>query len=138
MEFLRNKVYKGLRASEKYTQTDMVYLAKGGFWLNSAQVLTALSSFLLALLFARLIPKEVYGNYKYILSLAGIAATFSLTGISAGILQAVARGYTGTFIQATKVLVKWNSLIFVFSLIGALYYFSNGNSTLGYGFIIIA
>lgn len=138
IQSLRNKSYHWLRRSESFFKTDMVYLAKGGLWLNSVQILTALSSLGLALLFARLVPKEVYGNYRYILSLASLAAIFSLTGISSGVLQAVARGFPGTFIQAVKTLAKWNSLIFVFSIGGALYYFANDNTTLGFGLIIIA
>lgn len=138
MENLRNRVYHTLRQSESLFKTDMVYLAKGGFWLNGTQVATALASFGLAMLFARLVPKEVYGNYRYILSLAGIAATFSLSGVSSAIIQSVARGFPGTFIEAVRVVAKWNSLIFAISLAGSLYYFANDNATLGSGLLVIA
>ncbi len=138
MQKIRSKAYSWLRGSEKWFKTDMVYLAKGGFWLNGGQILTSLSSFGLAILFARLVPKEVYGNYKYILSLAGLFATFSLTGLSAAVLQSVARGFKGTFIAATKILIKWNSLILVTSLSGSIYYLLNDNKTLGYGLMTVA
>lgn len=138
MENLRNKTYQTLRKSESFFKTDMVYLAKGGFWLNGGQIASSLASLGLALLFARLVTPEVYGNYRYILSLAGIAAAFSLSGISSGIIQSVARGFPGTFIEAIRVLIRWNSMIFAFSMIGAIYYLANDNSTLGYGLIIIA
>jgi len=134
----RKKTYNFLRWGEKYTKTDNVYLAKGGFWLNGRQGLTFLSSFGLALLFARLIPKEVYGNYKYILSLAGLISTFSLTGISSAILQSVARGFPGTFILAVKILARWNSLVFAIAISVAIYYLANNNQTLGYGMVIVA
>ncbi|MHB1330567.1 MAG: oligosaccharide flippase family protein [Minisyncoccota bacterium] len=138
MTKLHQKAYDLLRRSEKFFKTDMVYLAKGSLWMNGGQVITSLSSFVLALLFARLVPREVYGNYKYILSLAGLVATFSLTGISAGVIQSVARGFPGTFVTAVKVLIKWNSLIFVIALCGASYYLINDNNILGYGLIIVA
>jgi len=138
MERFRNKTYKALRWSEKYTKTDMIYLTKGSFWLTGGQILTAGSSFALALLFARLVPKEVYGNYRYVLSLAGLAATFSLTGLSTGVLQSVARGFYGTFIEAVKVSLRWNSLIFICALGGAAYYLVNDNTVLGYSLLFVA
>lgn len=138
METIRNKTYSLLRTSEKYLKTDMVYLAKGSFWLTSGQFFTSGASFLLALLFARLVPKEVYGNYRYVLSLAGLVATFSLTGISTGVLQSVARGFYGTFIEAVKISTRWNSLMLITALCGAGYYLFNDNTTLGYSLLVVA
>ena len=62
---LKQRIYKGLKWSQKYTQTDMVYLAKGGFWLGMGQIITGLASFLLTLAFANLVPKETFGTYKH-------------------------------------------------------------------------
>lgn len=138
MRKIRQKTYDMLRSSEKYTKTDMIYLTKGGFWLLIGQFITALAAFLSALLFARLVPKEIYGNYKYILSLAGLAATFTLSGLSSGVLQSVARGFYGTFIEAVRTSIRWNSPIFVFAVGGAIYYLYQGNTTIGYSLIVIA
>lgn len=138
MNRLRQKAYNALRKSERFFKTDMVYLAKGGFWLNSGQIITSLASLGLAIIFAQLVPKEAYGNYRYILSLAGLASIFSLTGLSVGVVQSVARGFIGTFIKASKVLAKSNILIFVVTLAGSTYYLANGNSAVGYGLAIVA
>ena len=138
MDNLKVSLHGLLRKSERFFKTDMVYLARGSFWLNGGQILTSLFSFGLALLFAKFVSKEAFGNYRYILSLAGLMATFSLTGLSTGIIQAVARGFSGTYIEAVRILLKWNSLIFVFSLTGAIYYLANGNMLLGYGLVIIS
>ncbi|HEY9586185.1 MAG TPA: oligosaccharide flippase family protein [Candidatus Paceibacterota bacterium] len=129
------KTHALLRKSEKYTKTDMVYAARGGFWLVLGYVATALSSFVLALLFARFVPKEIYGNYKYILSLIGLSAVFCLSGLSQGVLQSVARGFYGTFFEAIRLSLRWNSVMFVLLLSGGAYYLVNGNDTLGYSLI---
>ncbi len=133
---LRQSAYKIARKSERYLKTDVVYLAKSSFWITFGQVITLGSSFILALLFARLVPKEIYGNYKYILSLIGLAAVFSLSGLSQGVLQSVARGFYGTFFEAVRLSLRWNSIMFVLLLSGGGYYLANGNDTLGYSLIL--
>src|SRR5689334_12787395 len=80
MKALMARAERLLRWSERYMKTDMVYLAKGSFWLTLGQVAASASGLLLVIGFANLLPKEVYGTYKLILSLAGIIASFSLTG----------------------------------------------------------
>ena len=59
----------------------MVYLASGGFWTGVGQVSSALASFVSALLFANFLPRETFGVYRYVLTLAGILNSFSLTGL---------------------------------------------------------
>ena len=66
---MRNILYKWLRRSEQVTKTDMFYLAGGGYWLGLSQVIQLIASFVLALVFARVLPKEIYGNYQYIICL---------------------------------------------------------------------
>jgi O-antigen/teichoic acid export membrane protein len=93
---LKEKAVRALRWSQKYTKTDMVYLAKGGGWLSIGQVVEKLSALGLAIAFANLIPQETYGTYKYIISLGGIIAIFTLSGLRTAVTQAVARGYEGS------------------------------------------
>jgi O-antigen/teichoic acid export membrane protein len=136
IKILRNTTYKLLRFSEKWTKTDMVYFAKGGFWLTLGQIFSAGSAFLLSIAFANLLPKEVYGNYKYILSMASILSIPTLAGISTAITQAAAKGFDGSFIPAIKKRIKWGLLGAVSSVILAGYYFLQGNTTLTFGFLI--
>src|SRR5690606_14131318 len=65
-----------LRQSEKYTKVDMVYLASGNFWLTTNRVVGIGTGFMLTLAFANLLPPEIFGQYKYILALAGIIGAF--------------------------------------------------------------
>ena len=135
---LKKKIYKALRWSQKYTKTDMVYLASGGFWLSFGQIITAVSSFLLTIAFANLVSKDTFGTYRFVLSLAGILTIPTLSGINTAILQAAARGKDGSFIPALKTKLRWGILGGIASLVVSLYYFLQGNTNLTISFLIIA
>ncbi len=133
---VKNKIYKLLRWSEKYTKTDMVYLASGGLWLTVGQIMSSLSSLLLAIAFANLLPRETYGVYKYVLSIVSILSIPTLSGMNTAVTQAVARGYDGSFLPALKTRIKWGVLGGVLSVGLAGYYFINGNTDLTISFLI--
>ncbi len=135
---LRNKTYNLLRQSEKWTKTDMIYLAKGGFWLSLGQIISAISAFLLAIAFANLLPKETYGIYKYILSIVGILMIPTLSGMQTAVTQAVAQGFEGSLIPALKTKIRWGLLSGLGSMILAIYYYINNNIDLTFSFLITA
>lgn len=135
---LRHKTYNLLRKSEKYTQTDMVYLAKGGFWLALAQIIISTSSFLLAIAFANLLPKDIYGNYRYILSLIGILDIFTMSGINTALIGATARQSEGEFWPSFIAKIKWSILATIGSIGVAIYYYINQNFILASAFGISA
>lgn len=138
MQKIKQKIKDFLIWSQKYTQTDMVYLAKGGFWLTLGKIISAVSSFLLAIAFANLLDPVTYGNYKYILSLVGILGIFSLTGMGTAVTQAVARGLEGSFIKGFKTKLKWGVLGSLIAIGGAIYYWTRGNYTLPIPLLISA
>ncbi len=113
MNNLRVKTYKILRKSEKFFKIDMVYLAKGGFWITSGQSINTILSLVLIVAFANLLPKETYGTYKYILSLAGVLNIFTLTGMNSAVARAVAVGSEGALKASVKYQLKWNLLMLV-------------------------
>jgi len=113
-------------------------MAHGGFWLTLAKGVGMSSSLLLAAAMANLIPLEVFGNYKFVLSGAGIIGAFTLTGMGSAIIQAVARGYEGALSSGTREYLKWSLGMVGISLAIALYYFVNGNNTLAISFLLVA
>jgi len=135
---LKEKAVRALRWSEQYTKTDMVYLAKGGGWLSIGQVVEKLSALGLAIAFANLIPQETYGTYKYIISLGGIIAIFTLSGLRTAVTQAVARGYEGSLEFGFKEMLKWSSGIVVVALGCGAYYYLQGNTEFALGMLLIA
>lgn len=135
---IRTKIYSLLRQSEKWTKTDMVYLAKGGFWISAGKVVASAASFALSVAFANLISQENYGIYKYITSAAGVLAIFALTGMENSLTRSVARGYDGSLFKALKEKIRWGFLGSIISVGLAGYYLINGNVILGASFFIAA
>src|SRR3989338_4500780 len=134
---IRGHTIRFLRWSERYTKTDMLYLAQGGFWLTLGHAVSVGASFALAIAFANLLPKEAYGTYKYILSVAGIVMALSLTGFKTVVVQAVARGFEGILRQAFWTTLQWGIVMTVVSAGAALYYLVHGNGQLAIALIII-
>lgn len=137
MSDIKKRFISLLRWSERYTKTDMVYLATSGFWVNVSSITITLFSLALYIAFARFLPKEVYGTYQYLLSLSAIIATFTLSGMNTAVGRAVARGHEGTYRASIRMQLKWGLIPFAGALIGAAYYAIQGNMLLAIGFFLI-
>lgn len=135
---LKIKIRRLLVWSQKYTQTDMVYLAEGGFWLTLGQMVSTAASFLLAIAFANLLDPITYGNYRYVLSLIGMLSVLTLTGMGIAITQATARGLEGSFYTGFKTKLKWSLLASLASIGLAGYYWLQGNNLLPIPLLISA
>lgn len=138
MENLKNNLVTALRWSEKYTKTDMLYLAKGGFWLTLGQFVSSASALIISIAFANLLAPEVFGLYKYIISIVSLLTITTLAGMDSAVTQATSRGFEGTLVPATKTKMKWGSLGSLLSLVIAIYYYINGNTTLAFSFAVVA
>jgi O-antigen/teichoic acid export membrane protein len=136
MDSLKNKGLKGLAWLGGYFETDMLYVAKSGFWLTLGQISGALLAFGLSVFFANYISKDIYGNYKFVLSITGILGALSLTGMGNVVVQSVARGKEGTLKEAVKATLWWGLIILVVGVISSIYYFLKGNTILGFSMVI--
>ncbi|MBI5138682.1 MAG: oligosaccharide flippase family protein [Candidatus Vogelbacteria bacterium] len=130
MQFLKSTLYNVLRKHEHLFKTDMVYVAKNGFWVFFGQISSSVLSLVLVIIFANLVNKETYGLYRYILSIAGILNIFTLTGMNEAVTQAVAAGKEYAFKASIIYQLKWNLLMFGAALVLGSYYLLNGNPTL--------
>lgn len=137
MQF-KQKIISLLRRSERYTQTDMVYLTKGGFWLSMGQAVSFLANFLLTMAFANWVSKETFGTYKYVLSLFGILSIPSLSGLNTAVITSTAKNEDGSFKKSLTMKMKWGILGTLASLAVAGYYFFRGNPVLSVCFLIVA
>lgn len=138
MSWTRDRVIHLLRWSERYTKTDMVYLAQVGIWSNLSVITSSVLALLLSVIFANFLSKELYGIYQYLLSIAALVTATCLTGMQHAVAQSVARGNEGDLKISLRAQLKWNILPIIISSIGAGYYAFNGNNVLALGLCIIA
>jgi O-antigen/teichoic acid export membrane protein len=138
LKLIKLKTYLFLKRTEKWTKTDMIYLAKSGCWLSAVQIISFPIAIISSVAFANLIPPETYGVYKYALSVAMIFAISNLGSMGTAITQAVSRGFEGSLYEAAKTKIKWGLLGGMGGLITAVYYYFKSDSRLALVFLIIA
>ena len=138
MQSLPQLVQIWLRASERYTKTDMVYLVGQSGWLLLGQGIIFTLSFLLAWLFANFLAPEIYGTYKFAITVATLASITTLTGMG----MSVARTYAGKEAVHLPGIMR---VKLTAGLIGAVatatfagYYLLQGDTTLALLFAIVA
>lgn len=134
----KNFITKVLRWSENYTGTDMVYLAKGGFWLSTAQFATSLSGFFLTLILANLLTPDKLGEYRFLISGFTLLGIIALPGMRTALRESTPKGYYGNLTLAFNKMFNWGLAGGIVSLFVALYYYLNDNVHLAIGFIVIA
>lgn len=114
----------------------MVYFSKGGFWLVLGQIILAGIGFASAVVFANFLPPEEYGNFRYIISVASIIGSLSLSGLGVAVSGATARGNEGSLPYAFKTVLTWSWIMVLAGACAAAYYFFKGNVLLGTGMLL--
>lgn len=123
---------------ERFLRTDISYLIKGTFWLSLSRIVGVGVAFGLSILYARYLPKELYGDYRYIMSVVGALGIFALPGMATIIMRSVARGFEGTFRKGSFLIFLFSFGISLISIgIGAWFY-ARGNAALAAGYLIAA
>ncbi len=138
MQNLKNTAYRWLRSSESLFKTDMVYLAKGGFWLTASEITAMVASLGTSVAFANLIEPETYGAYRYVLSLLNILSIPTLLGINTALLKSVAQGYDASIIPAFKARLSWGVFGAAAGMGISTYYLWQGNLDLAFSLLVIS
>ncbi|MBI2635386.1 MAG: oligosaccharide flippase family protein [Parcubacteria group bacterium] len=137
MSNLKEKYYNLLQYGTEFMGLDLKYFASGGFWTTLGQGINAILTFALTIAFANLIPKEAFGVYRYILSIAGILNIFTLKGMNTAVVQAVATGNEGALRTSVRYQLKWNLMLAAALFAASVYYFWNANQAYGISFFIL-
>jgi len=142
MSVLINKTKNGIlkisKSLEQWIKTDIIYLIKGGVWLSSGQMINMGLGLLLTVAFANLLPKDVYGTYQYVISIASIIVIPTLLEMNTSVIRSVARGFEGTIVRAVKTRLLFSLLGTIGGLGLSIYYYLNQNIILSISFLIVA
>lgn len=117
------------RLTRKYGNVlgvDLPYFVKNGFWMVTEKLFLIVKGFLLSLLFANILSKELFGQYQYVLSILGIMSSLVLPGMSVSVIQAVAKGREKTYNSSIKMMVRWGWLGSLSIFLTSLYSYYNG------------
>lgn len=135
---MKKLAIKWLRHSEKYTKTDMVYLVGQSGWLFIGQGAIFLSALVLAWVFANYVEPSDYGLYKFVLSVATIAALTSLAGFGIAISRSTTQGFDVSLNKLLKIQIRYGVLGAILLFILALYYLHKDNALLATLFAVTA
>ncbi len=135
---IKEKTITFLCWTEKYTKTDMVYLAKGGFWILSSQFLIAIFAFAITWFLTNFLPKEIFGEYRFLISLIPLLAIFTFLNMGNAITQSVARNFKANLHQILKTKIKYGLIGSLISLIISFYFWQVNKIDLAQSFLIIA
>lgn len=111
-------------------------LIKDGVLMGIRQIAIMAIGLAFTVLFTRIASKETFGQYQLILSIIATVSIVSVSGLNTSVLQAVARGYEGTYKKAVGMRFRWSLLgIPVLLTIGSCYII-NQQLELGYLFLL--
>lgn len=122
----------------KLFHVDASYILKGGFWLGIDQAVSVLASVVLTIAFANLLPKEIYGTYRYIISLFGIMSIATLPNMNIAVTSSVSKGYEGSIDTILATRIRWGTMGSLASVLIAIYYMSVGSAEIAIGLCIVA
>ncbi len=135
---LKQQIFRLSRWSERYTKTNTLYVVASSLWLNIGRIIGIGSGLLLTTAFANLLTPETFGAYKYILAVAGLVAAFGLNGMGSALSRAIAQKKYHVIPSVVRTTMLWALPASIVSASIAAYYFTQGNTLLGWGFLGIA
>lgn len=128
----------GIKKLSEILKLDLDYFVRGGFWLTFSAVLSALAGIILSSLFARLWPRDVYGQFSFLIFAVGFLSITTLPGMVEAVFQGSIENKDGVFRKAIKKVVLWSCLGAGALIFGSFYFFVRDNSNLAIAVFLAA
>jgi len=133
----KNNAKKVIAYLSRALELDVYYFLTGGFWLILAFAVNSLLALLVIVTFSHFATKEIFGQYKFVITVLSTLAIFSLPGMNLAITQAASKGKYAVLVQTTKSRFLYSLLGSLVLLISAAY-LKVRNEDVWYIFVIAA
>lgn len=94
----------------KIIKLDLKYFLSGGFWLGLGEASSMMKAFILSILLANSLTKEVYGQYVFVITIIGICTITTLPGMQNAVIKAISLHKFGTYTKGLFCSMKWSFL----------------------------
>ena len=121
---------------DRFFQTDSSLIIQGGFWAGSARFLSGILLFGLSISYARFLPKELYGTYRYVLNFLSVGNFLRLSELSQAFMRSAAKDKLSIYRKGLVLQLLFSFLISLFGFGISLYFFFIENTTLSIAFLI--
>src|SRR3989338_6433832 len=125
--------------TDRLLQIDSAYMITNGFWLSFGKIMSMLVLLFLSVAYAKYLTKDVYGEFRYVMSAMGMFSIITLPGLATSVMRSVARGYEGTFRDAAwrMFFISFGMTVVGFGF-AFFYFFFPQNISLAFGFVVAA
>ena len=132
------EIYVKIRSGlDRFFKTDSDYLIRSGAWGIFSDAAVAILLFGLSLLYARILSKDAYGSYRYVMSILSIGGFLLLPGIHTSFKRLAARGYEGSYRKDIKYRLLASFLLGLFGIgAGICFILFRNDLVIGIGVII--
>ncbi len=114
-------------------------IAQNSLWVIWTQIISGFFAFITTIVLSNTLSKEVFGEYRFYLSIIPMLIIFSLPGISVAIIQSVARNKKICLSHTALTRIKYGFIAsFISAIISAYYFFIKNNINLATAFFLIA
>ncbi len=96
-------ILKGFDFLNKLLGVDVRFFAKNATIVTVSYAVSIVRGVITGYLVARLFPRELYGQYQFILSMVGTVGVMSLPGVIVSLSRAVARGEKGVTLPVARI-----------------------------------
>ncbi len=96
-------ILKGFSVLNSLLGVDVRFFAKNVTIVTVSYAVSILRGIVTGYLVARLFPRELYGQYQFILSMVGAVGVISLPGVITSLSRAVARGEKGVILPVARI-----------------------------------